>query len=47
MAAGSSYQVTANGTAVSPVVREGAALEVTLETLPASGSVHLTVTPEP
>ena len=47
MAAGSSYQVTANGTAVSPVAREGAALEVTLETLPASGSVHLTVTPEP
>ena len=44
MAEGDSYQVTVNGAPVSFLTREGGALEVTLEGLPDSGNVHLSVT---
>lgn len=44
MAEGDSYQVTVNGTPVPFLAREGSALEVTLEGLPASGNIHLSVT---
>lgn len=46
MAEGSSYQVTANGTPVPALTREGGAVEVTLERTLSLGNVHLSVTPE-
>lgn len=44
MAEGGSYQVTVNGAPVPFLTREGSALEVTLEGLPTSGNVLLSVT---
>ena len=46
MAEGHSYRMTANGSPLLALVREGGALEVTMQELPVSGKVHLTVTLE-